>query len=141
MGKYDKIKNTPYPFEEVDRKHPPMTRENRAKIFMPFAALKGYEKALESKRRITVPKADLSEESKENLDFAIWDIMALLKEKKFPVVEVIFFEKEKDLDEGIYRKLTGVAVKVDENSKYIQIVEKKIPVGDIYALVILRENR
>ena len=36
-----------------------MSRENRAKQFMPFAALKGLEEALEKKEKIVVPKAEL----------------------------------------------------------------------------------
>ena len=39
-----------------------MSRQDRAKQFMPFAALKGYEEALRKKEKITVPKAELSEE-------------------------------------------------------------------------------
>lgn len=32
-------------------KHPKMSRENRAKQFLPFAALKGYEEALREKEK------------------------------------------------------------------------------------------
>ena len=33
----------------IDTRHPKMSREDRAKQFMPFAALKGYEEALRAK--------------------------------------------------------------------------------------------
>ncbi len=36
-----------------------MSREDRAKQFMPFAALKGYEEALRAKEHIVVPKTDV----------------------------------------------------------------------------------
>lgn len=39
-----------------------MSREERAKQFMPFAALKGYPDALRKKEKIIVPKMELSEE-------------------------------------------------------------------------------
>ena len=39
-----------------------MSREDRAKQFMPFAALKGYSEALRKKERIIVPRRELSEE-------------------------------------------------------------------------------
>jgi len=42
--------------------------ENRAKQFMPFAALKGYEDALREREKIVVSKIELSEERKEELD-------------------------------------------------------------------------
>ena len=45
-----------------------MSREERAKQFMPFAALKGYPDALRKKEKIIVPKMELSEEYEEELD-------------------------------------------------------------------------
>ena len=48
-----------------------MSRENRAKQFMPFAALKGLEEALEKKEKIVVPKAELCDDYKEQLDFRL----------------------------------------------------------------------
>ena len=50
----------------MERSH--MSREDRAKQFMPFAALKGYEEALRKKEKIIVPGPVLSEEYKEELD-------------------------------------------------------------------------
>ena len=35
-----------------------MNREDRAKQFMPFAALKGYPEALRKKEKIVVPKIE-----------------------------------------------------------------------------------
>ena len=35
--------------EESLRRHPRMTLQNRAKIFAPFAALRGYEEQLEER--------------------------------------------------------------------------------------------
>ncbi|MBP1757002.1 MAG: hypothetical protein H6Q59_3400, partial [Firmicutes bacterium] len=44
---YDDILHTEYPLKNRDIiKHPKMTIEDRAKIFAPFAALKGYEEAI-----------------------------------------------------------------------------------------------
>lgn len=45
-----------------------MRREDRAKQFMPFAALKGYEAALREKERFTEPRIILGEDSAEMLD-------------------------------------------------------------------------
>ncbi|MDO4166384.1 MAG: hypothetical protein Q4D32_03155 [Eubacteriales bacterium] len=50
--KYDDIIHMTYPLENRDvAKHPPMSRADRAKIFSPFAALKGYEEAIEAKQK------------------------------------------------------------------------------------------
>ena len=47
MSKYDDIINTVWPPQKSDLTHPRMPASQRAKIFLPFAALTGYEKALE----------------------------------------------------------------------------------------------
>ena len=47
-GKYDVIINTQYP---IPSNRQPMPLKERAKIFLPFAALKGYEEALEKVRK------------------------------------------------------------------------------------------
>ncbi len=45
--------------------YPKMDRENRAKQFMPFDALKGFREALAEKERLTASKRKLSEERKD----------------------------------------------------------------------------
>ncbi|MBE5846033.1 MAG: hypothetical protein E7302_18090 [Butyrivibrio sp.] len=47
MGKYDDIINLDRP---VSKKHAPMPMENRAAQFAPFAALTGYEDAVDDAR-------------------------------------------------------------------------------------------
>ena len=48
MSYYDDIINLPH---HVSTKHPRMSMYNRAAQFSPFAALTGYEKAIEEARR------------------------------------------------------------------------------------------
>ena len=91
-----------------------MSREDRAKQFMPFAALKGYEEALRAKERIVVDKKELSEERKEELDEVIHEI------KKQDMVTAVYYEREE------YLKITGMVSKIDFDSRFIQIVNKKI---------------
>lgn len=40
-----------------------MSPAERAKQFMPFAALKGYEEALRAKEKVVVPKMELSSDT------------------------------------------------------------------------------
>ena len=48
MGKYDDIIDMEYPFpSKSGRKKMPM--DERAKIFLPFSALRGYEEAIDRK--------------------------------------------------------------------------------------------
>ena len=51
--KYDDIINMPHP---VSQKHPRMAAIDRAAQFSPFAALTGYEKALEETKEIAIER-------------------------------------------------------------------------------------
>jgi len=96
--------------------------ENRAKQFIPFAALKGYEEALRAKEKIVVEKIELSEEKKEELDFKIQQI------QKNDIVTVVYFSKEE------YIKVEGMVSRLDMDAKMLKIVNTKIPFDDIYDL-------
>lgn len=49
MDKYEDLLETAWPKESL---RPKMPLKDRAKIFLPFAALKGYEESLEAVRQI-----------------------------------------------------------------------------------------
>lgn len=133
--KFDSIINMEYPLKGADqRKHPRMLIEDRAKIFAPFAALKGYEEAIKAKQRIVVPRIELSEEAKEYLDLQLGKIGGLLAKDLHPIISVVYFQKEKERFEegGEYLQFTGMVAKFSETSRILQIVEKRLPLEDIY---------
>lgn len=96
-----------------------MDRSNRAKQFMPFDALKGFREALREKEKIVVDKRELSEEQKEELDYKLRQI------HKMDMITVEYFQ------EGEYVQTTGVVTRIDENSRVLKIVNKKIDFDDI----------
>ena len=98
---------------------PKMDRANRAKQFMPFAAVKGLYEALAEKEKVLVPRRELSEEQKEELDYRLRQI------KKMDMVTVEYFEK------GEYIRVTGVVTRIDETSKVLKVVNTKIRFEDI----------
>lgn len=57
MKNYDDIINTKWPLGE-NLKHPKMQLNQRAKIFLPFAALTGYEKALDETLKIAIQEME-----------------------------------------------------------------------------------
>lgn len=57
MGRYDDILNMPRPKSGRE----PMDVANRAKIFMPFAALKGYEEAIGEQQKLVIERAETIE--------------------------------------------------------------------------------
>lgn len=101
---------------------PKMSRENRAKQFMPFAALKGYEAALREKEKIIVEKIELSEEMKEELDRKIRDI------HRNDMVKVVYFHDEE------YLEIMGMVSRLDVDARILKVVNTKINFTDIYQL-------
>lgn len=97
--------------------------DNRAKQFVPFAALKGYEQALRAKEKILVEKVELSEEKKQELDEKIHQI------EKNDMITVIYFLK------GEYIRLEGMVSRIDPDARVLKVVNTKIPFEDIYELL------
>lgn len=60
-------------------------KADRAKLFLPFDALKGFREALAEKERIVVPKTELSEDRKEELDRLLHQI------KPGDIITVVYF--------------------------------------------------
>ena len=103
---------------------PKMSREDRAKQFMPFAALKGYPEALRQKEKIVVPRAEISEEYAETLDRQLRQI------PKNDIVTVIYFCKNE------YLKKTGMVSRIDETARVLKIVNTRILFDDIYDIIV-----
>lgn len=98
-GKYDDIINLPHP---TSKKHPRMSRQNRAAQFSPFAALTGYEAEIREIARQTEKKKQLSEDQWDMLNEKI---MELLKLPHKPVRAVVtYFVPDPKKEGGTYRK-------------------------------------
>ena len=117
-------------WNEIDRledikvgNRPKMSREDRAKQFMPFAALKGYPEALQKKEKIVVPKVEVSEEYAEVLDRKLRNV------KKNDIITVIYYSNHE------YLKKTGMVSRIDETSRVLKIVNTKINFDDIYDII------
>lgn len=102
---------------------PKMSREDRAKQFMPFAALKGYPEALQKKEKIVVPKVEVSEEYAEVLDRKLRSV------KKNDIITVIYYSNHE------YLKKTGMVSRIDETARVLKIVNTKICFDDIYSII------
>lgn len=96
--------------------------DNRAKQFVPFAAVKGYEEALRAKEKIVVEKIELSEERKAELDFKLHQIC------KNDMITVVYFHKDE------YIRIEGMVSRLDADARVLKVVNTKIPFDDIYDL-------
>ena len=99
-----------------------MSKENRAKQFMPFAALKGHLEALRKKEKIVVEKMELSDEYKEELDRKLRQV------HKNDMITVVYYHEEE------YLKLTGMVSRIDETARILKIVNTKIDFDDLYEI-------
>lgn len=96
--------------------------DNRAKQFVPFAAVKGFEEALRAKERIIVEKIELSEERKVELDFKLHQV------SKNDIITVVYFDKDE------YVKVEGMVSRLDTDARILKVVNTKISFDDIYEL-------
>ena len=97
----------------------PMSRADRAKQFMPFAALKGYEEAVKESEKRKKEKIILAEDRKEELDFK-------LRQLKYGDEVTIFY-----FDSGEYRKVRDRFIKADDLKKKIVVGKKEIDIENI----------
>ncbi len=99
-------------------------KQDRAKQFIPFDALKGFREALKEQEKRVADRKELSETDAEELN------RKLLEVKKNDQVKVIFFEN------GEYLEAKGAVSSLDLTMKRIRIVRKWIRFEDIFGLEI-----
>ena len=129
MGKYDDILH----MERPASKHPKMDLTNRAKLFSPFSALRGFDIAVLTKQKenALVERAWLSEDMQEVLERRLCQISAGDR------VTVTYFCLRKaigDYEIGEYVTETDVVEEVDELAQALVLSGTFIPFTDIYDL-------
>lgn len=107
-GKYDDIINCPH---HVSEKRAPMPIANRAAQFSPFAALTGYDAAIEETGRLTEGWIDLDESSVEALNEKLLRIRQAMNAG--PEITVVYFRPDERKSGGAYISVTGVVKKLD----------------------------
>jgi len=103
----------------VENRRRKMDRGSRAKQFMPFDALKGFREAVAEKERILVPKRDLSEEKKEELD---WKLRQIQNED---IITLEYFQNRE------YVQVTGMVTRMDDVGRTLEIANRRIAYTDI----------
>lgn len=101
--------------------HPRMSTANRAKIFSPFAALRGYEEeiAAECEDHLKVSKIELSDEDKEKLSNKLLQVCKGMEltvcyfEPSFAVNINSLVPENRILPSGIYKTISGSVDRID----------------------------
>ena len=104
----------------------PMPISERAKIFAPFAALKGLPEALKEKEKIRVQKKELSDYMANKINRVLTEV------KKDSVVTVIYYNKT----ERQYIQLTGVVTQILFFQKILLVDAMQISFEDIYEIIL-----
>ena len=120
----------------TSKKHPRMSRMNRAAQFAPFAALTGYEESIEETARLTDHRIELSEYEIEELNAKLNFIQEHIKER--PKVTITYFQPDERKEDGAYITVTGKVRRIDEASKVLVFEDEKIIcIGVIVSLYIV----
>lgn len=108
-NRYDDIIALPHP---TSKKHPRMSRLNRAAQFAPFAALTGYGDAIAEAARLTGDRTELTDAEQ----LALGEKLALLKASlgENPVVTLTYFKPDARKSGGEYLSVTGSVRRVRE---------------------------
>lgn len=132
-GKYDDIINLLHP---TSKKHPRMSRQNRAAQFSPFAALTGYDEEIREMARQTEKKKLLSEDQ--------WDVLnekmvGLLKLPHKPVRAVVtYFVPDSKKEGGTYQKKNCCIERICMEKRILLLENKeKILFDDIWDIELL----
>ena len=137
--------------DDFSLKHPKMLLSQRAKIFSPFAALTGFEEAIDEKVRPYVEKRELNDEEQAALETALSRLHDLTKnlrmaKENLAAAIVTFFVPCADENHeaygrgGSYERYTGTVWKVDPIlTKSLFIGDRTIAFSELAEIVIQEE--
>ena len=135
MSKYDDIINLNRP-QYIDL--PPMSMHDRAAQFSPFAALVGYEDAVEETARLTDARREMLEDEIAELNRQLAELTERLPER--PKIRVTYFIPDKKKDGGRYASKTGNARTIDQYKNAIVFTDgEAVAIKDMYSVVFIEE--
>ena len=128
-SRYDDMLALPH---HVSRKHPPMSLHDRAAQFSPFAALTGYEDAIEETARLTEQRVELDEEAKSRLNHRLEQLLLLPQR---PEASFTYFQPDERKSGGAYVTHTGLLKKIDTYERIIRLEDGfLIPLDELFAV-------
>ena len=108
-----------------------MPRQNRAKIFSSYQALKGFGETIHAKDTVFVSRMELAEYAQERLDRKLRQL------HRWDTVTVTWFrvkQSEVDRDLGQYVTVTGTVECIDPVFHVLLLGKQTIPMEDIAEL-------
>lgn len=132
-NKYADIINLPH---HVSKTRPQMPIADRAAQFSPFAALTGYDSAIEETGRLTDSFIELDESRKAVLNEKLQSMLKNIKEQ--PEVAITYFQPDEKKNGGSYINISGMIKKIDNFEKCVILADTtKIPMKYIFEIETL----
>ena len=105
-----------------------MPLQERAKIFLPFAALKGYEQKVEERETVFDRENGVSEDLLQDLNDTMLSIKRRIALGETPIIRVRYFMKTENRDngDGHERWKEGLCCAVDGVRQTIEVGEENI---------------
>ena len=131
MRSYDDIKELSRPqYPDL----PPMSIHDRAAQFSPFAALVGYDAAVEETARLTDSRREMLEDEINELNRRLAELSDRLGER--PMIRITYFVSDKKKDGGSYCSKTGNVRTIDRYNNAVVFTDgESVPVKDMYSVV------
>ena len=126
---YHRYDDVIYRQHPTSKKHPRMSRMNRAAQFAPFAALTGYEESIVETARLTDRRIELSEYEIEELNAKLNFIREHIKER--PEVTITYFQPDERKKGGKYLTATGRVRWIDEVNNMIVFEDERVVEIDV----------
>ena len=136
----DEMKQT-YQYDDIIDCDRPVSRKakmsihDRAAQFSPFAALTGFDAAIEETARLTDNRMELDEGGKQLLDEQMNAVLEILHTQ--PPVEILWFRYDERKAGGNYVTTTGHVKKIDEYTGKILMTDgQTIPLGEVFSITV-----
>ncbi len=135
-------------YDDFSIRHPKMRMNQRAKIFSPFSALKGFEEAIDEKLARYVSKRELTDEEQAQLDRTLAFLcektrnLRLARANRIRATAVYYLPCQDENHEayglrGSYKTVSGVVWKVDPiMRRSLIIADQEIEFTDLAELRI-----
>lgn len=114
--------------QRPESSHPRMHREDRAKLFAPFAALSGHTKAVQARETVFCPKISLTPDTQMLLNE---QLCALQKGDLVTAVYFVPYKKQGTELLGTYQTVTDQVIRVDGNDRILYLRQRMLPFADL----------
>ena len=115
-------------FRRPESSHPRMHRQDRAKLFAPFAALSGHSRAVQARETVFYPKISMTPDTENVLNEKLCGL------KKGDRVTAVFFVSRRQTETevlGVYQTITDVCIRADAGERVLYLRDHRIDFDDL----------